>query len=102
MYSYYIHSTVLYILQIINVINSILFMRDNFFWQQPSGATGVASGSALSSGASPSTSSLSTASVDNSSSNSLHGSVNSILRVIIENMLYPITIDVLHQVNHIL
>ncbi len=27
------------------------------------------------------------------------GSANSILRVIIENMLYPITLDVLHQVQ---
>jgi hypothetical protein len=27
-----------------------------------------------------------------------HGQPNSILRVIIENMLYPITIDVLHQI----
>ena len=29
------------------------------------------------------------------------GQPNSILRVIIENMLYPITIDVLHQVCYI-
>ena len=49
-------------------------------------------------GASPSTGSLSTASVD-SSPHTMHGSVNSVLRVIIENMLYPITLDVLHQVG---
>ena len=30
------------------------------------------------------------------------GVPNSILRVIIENMLYPITIDVLHQVSRLL
>jgi len=71
---------------------------DGILFQQPSGASGGASGSSLSAGASPSASSLSMASVDSSSSNSLHGSVNSVLRVIIENMLYPITIDVLHQV----
>lgn len=51
-------------------------------------------------GASPSGTTTSGSSpLDPASPHGPQGCPNSVLRIIIENMLYPITIDVLHQVT---
>lgn len=54
----------------------------------------------LTGGASPSGTATSGSSpLDPASPHGPQGCPNSVLRIIIENMLYPITIDVLHQVR---